>query len=133
MRNLKGKLFSLIATSTLGAAYYLDGSELKLFASTVFTITVIAVFACALILVSIIGRYDNGEMEKGLSIKTFKSFHGNTWFDSAFNFSMSALNIALLVLIGSPVLAAFYLLSALVAIKLRVSCSRRYDDLIKDK
>ena len=126
MKNIYGKLISAALTSTLAASWYFNLHSLQLFATVIFWILVALVVFAGLVVVHYITEFDENETEKAEAIKRFKSFSNKTIFDFAFNGFISSLNVILLILINSPVIAALYLISALCSLKMSSSCAKRY-------
>ncbi|QDP48181.1 MAG: hypothetical protein Unbinned6437contig1000_35 [Prokaryotic dsDNA virus sp.] len=126
MKKIYSKLISLAITSTLAASWYFNLHSLQSFASVIFLILIALVVLCGLVVVHYISEFDDRETEKSEAIKRFKPFSNKTTFDFAFNGFISSLDVILLILINSPVIAAIHLISVLFSLKMSSSCAKRY-------
>tara|TARA_R110002124_G_C8974544_1_gene515753 strand:- start:15418 stop:15819 length:402 start_codon:yes stop_codon:yes gene_type:complete len=126
MKNIYGKLISAALTSTLAASWYFNLQNLQSFATVIYWLLIVLVVFAGLVVVHCITEFDESETKKEEAIKRFKSFGNKTIFDFAFNGFISSLNVILLILINSPVIAALYLISALCSLKMSSSCAKRY-------
>lgn len=131
MKKIYGKLASLAITSTLAASWYFNLYSLQSFSTVIFWILVGLVALSGLVVTHYINEFDDNETKKEEAIKRFKSFSNRTVFDFVFAGFVSSLNVILLILINSPVVAALYLISAFCSMKMSSSCAKRHSKAVK--
>ncbi|QDP52600.1 MAG: hypothetical protein Tp185DCM00d2C31949991_54 [Prokaryotic dsDNA virus sp.] len=127
MKKIYGKLISAAITSTLAASWYFELHSLQSFVAVIYWMLITLVVLAGIAVAYYITEFDEGETKNKDAIKRFKPFGTKTLFDFAFSGFLSSVNVGLLILIDSPVVAALYLISSLCSFKMSSSCASRYE------
>lgn len=120
MNKFTGRVFSAALTLTLAASYYFDSSYALTFVSVIFWMMVALMFFMSIGMISYFSKFDDGTLKAEDCEKMFGKGNKISFLGKVYNTAMTVLQVLLLVILGSPILAAFYL-TANVAAKMCLS------------
>lgn len=126
MKKVFGRIFSVALTSILFLSYLYDFSYGVTFASVIiWALVALLVFAMIPLSVYIISKHDRGELDGDYLKKRFNAKNKTTPITKLLSWIMTLSQTALLVIVGSPVLAAFYFTANMTALVLLLNLEKR--------
>lgn len=130
MSKILSVLISLSITSCLAVGYFLNLSYVAEFAAyVVLSLSILSLFTLPFI-GYYLQKFDSKEIVGKEVESTIKPMADKSFFMIAFNGVMSIAQIALLVAVGSTVIAVIYLIATVSVISLRVACKKRYKEWV---
>lgn len=126
MKKVLPFLLSSILTSSMAFGYFYGVGALIDFAVTFYWILIVLTVSLSVLVAFLCAAIDEGVMEDENKIKVFDSLgKKRNALTVTFNFTLTLLNIALLVLGGYGVTACFYMISSFLAIWSRTAVIKR--------
>lgn len=133
MQKIYSRLFSFMLTVILVASYIYDFDSGIIFVSTILWILSILIIVIMWpISLYNFHEFDEGKLNEGLCKRLFENSGKPNISIRIYNLLITSIQITILVLAESPILAAVYFIGNLIAFFLQIGCEKRYK-IWKDK